>query len=98
MATADGEKKLPLLKILNVSLDYCLENFKAVAGFSAVNLLFLLVTLRLPGGYGNPLFLIWLVFYYVFWCFFFRFYFNRRPYLMFRKIFDSLVPSTKFCF
>ena len=45
MATADGEKKLPLLKILNVSLDYCLENFKAVAGFSAVNLLFLLVTL-----------------------------------------------------
>lgn len=62
MATADGEKKLPLLKILNVSLDYCLENFKAVAGFSAVNLLFLLVTLLLPGGYGNPLFLIWLVF------------------------------------
>lgn len=56
MATADGEKKLPLLKILNVSLDYCLENFKAVAGFSAVNLLFLLVTLLLPGGYGNPLF------------------------------------------
>ena len=50
MATADGEKKLPLLKILNVSLDYCLENFKAVAGFSAVNLLFLLVTLLLPGG------------------------------------------------
>lgn len=98
MATADGEKKLPLLKILNVSLDYCLENFKAVAGFSAVNLLFLLVTLRLPGGYGNPLFLIWLVFYYVFWCFFFRFYFNRRPYLMFRKIFDSLVPSTKILF
>ena len=43
MATADGEKKLPLLKILNVSLDYCLENFKAVAGFSAVNLLFSLV-------------------------------------------------------
>ena len=98
MATADGEKKLPLLKILNVSLDYCLENFKAVAGFSAVNLLFLLVTLLLPGGYGNPLFLIWLVFYYVFWCFFFRFYFNRRPYLMFRKIFDSLVPSTKILF
>ena len=98
MVDVDGKKKLPLLKILNVSLDYCLENFKAVAGFSAVNLLFLLITLLLPGGYANPLFLIWLVFYYVFWCFFFRFYFNRRPYWLLRKIFDSLVPSTKILF
>ena len=98
MATVDGEKKLPLFKILNVSLDYCLEKFKTMVGFSAVNLLFLLITLLLPGGYANPIFLIWLAFYYVFWCFFFRFYFNRQPYLMFRKIFDSLVPSTKILF
>lgn len=98
MATVDGAKKLPLWKILNVSLDYCLQNVKVVAGFSLLNLLFLLLTLLLPGGYANPLFLIWLIFYYVFWCFFFRFYFNRRPYLMPRKIFDSLVPSTKILF
>ena len=98
MATVDSAKKLPLWKILNVSLDYCLQNVKVVVGFSLLNLLFLLLTLLLPGGYANPLFLIWLIFYYVFWCFFFRFYFNRRPYLMPRKIFDSLVPSTKILF
>lgn len=29
---------------------------------------------------------------------FFRFYYNRRPYLLTHKIFDSLVPSTKILF
>ncbi len=44
---------------------------------------------------GNVLFLLWSIGFYVFWCFFFRFYYNRRPYLLIRKIADSLIPSTK---
>ena len=94
----DNVRKLPLLKILDASVDYCVENVKSVSAFVVVNLLFLLSSLLLPGGYANPLFLIWLAVYYVFWCYFFRFYFNRKPYLMFRKICDSLVPSTKILF
>lgn len=94
----DNNRKLPLLKILDASVDYCVENVKSVSAFVVVNLLFLLASLLLPGGYANPMFLVWLVVYYVFWCYFFRFYFNRKPYLMFKKICDSLVPSTKILF
>lgn len=95
MTNSAEEKKLPLLRIAEVSLDYCLDNWRAVGGFVLVNMIFLLVAVQLRGGYANPLFLIWVIFYYIFWCYFFRFYFNRKPYLMFGKIFDSLVPSTK---
>ena len=94
----DNNRKLPLLKILDASVDYCVENVKSVSAFVVVNLLFLLASLLLPGGYANPMFLVWLAVYYVFWCYFFRFYFNRKPYLMFKKICDSLVPSTKILF
>lgn len=94
----DNNRKLPLMKILDASVDYCVENVKSVSAFVVVNLLFLLVSLLLPGGYANPMFLVWLAVYYVFWCYFFRFYFNRKPYLMFKKICDSLVPSTKILF
>ena len=94
----DNNRKLPLMKILDASVDYCVENVKSVSAFVTVKLLFLLVSLLLPGGYANPMFLVWLAVYYVFWCYFFRFYFNRKPYLMFKKICDSLVPSTKILF
>ncbi len=94
----DNNRKLPLMKILDASVDYCVENVKSVSAFVTVNLLFLLASLLLPGGYANPMFLVWLAVYYVFWCYFFRFYFNRKPYLMFKKICDSLVPSTKILF
>lgn len=95
---SDSERKLPLLEILDASVDYCVENVKAVSAFVCTNLLFLLVSFLLPGGYAHPMFLVWLAVYYVFWCYFFRFYFNRKPYLMFKKICDSLVPSTKILF
>lgn len=95
---SDSERKLPLLEILDASVDYCVENVKAVSAFVCANLLFLLVSFLLPGGYAHPMFLVWLAVYYVFWCYFFRFYFNRKPYLMFKKICDSLVPSTKILF
>lgn len=32
---------------------------------------------------------------YVFWSYFFRFYFNRRPYLEWQPIVSSMIPSTK---
>lgn len=47
---------------------------------------------------GNVIFLIWTIVFYIFWCFFFRFYYDRKPYILFKKIADSLVPSTKILF
>ncbi len=44
---------------------------------------------------GNILFLLWSIGFYIFWCFFFRFYYNRHPYLLLKKIAESLIPSTK---
>ena len=36
----DNNRKLPLLKILDASVDYCVENVKSVSAFVVVNLLF----------------------------------------------------------
>ncbi len=44
------------------------------------------------------LFVFWCVLYYLFSCYFFRFYYHRKPYLLTQKIFDSLIPSTKILF
>ena len=44
---------------------------------------------------GSLLFIVWCAIYYLFWCCFFRFYYQRKPYVLTPKIFDSLIPSTK---
>ena len=50
------------------------------------------------GGMGSLLFIVWCAIYYLFWCCFFRFYYQRKPYVLTPKIFDSLIPSTKILF
>lgn len=83
------------MKILRVSVEYFRDNLKSMLTFTLISLLLLIASFQFMGGSSNPLFLLWAIVYYVFWCFFFRFYFKRKPYLMVRKIFNSLIPSTK---
>ena len=52
----------------------------------------------LPNGFSNPFSLLWAVGYYVFWCVFFRFYYQKKPYLSWRKVFSSAIPSSKMVF
>lgn len=116
MANDESIKKLPVRRILEISVEYVRNNLKTMMAFTLANFFLLVLGIEiirplaaflLPqvsvGGIGvdligNVAFLLWSAGFYIFWCFFFRFYYDRHPYLMFRKIFDSLVPSTKILF
>lgn len=98
MAEETTDKALPLIKVFKAAADY-IEEFPArFSLFAAINWLFLLIGFDYMGGWSNPLFLVWTIFYYLFWCFFFRLHYGRKPYFSAGKIFDSLVPSTKILF
>jgi hypothetical protein len=51
--------------------------------------------LKSLGGVSNPLSILWIIAYYMFWCWFYRYYYNQKPYLLSKVIFSSLSPSTK---
>lgn len=97
MENKETIKKFPLTDTFVNSWDYCRNNWKSMAVFTLINWVFLVVGLKL-NGIGNLWFVLWCAVYYLFWCYFFRFYFDRKPYLLTGKIFDSLVPSTKILF
>lgn len=90
-------KVFPLTDVFFSSWDYCVKNWKSMALFALVNWLMLVAGLKLM-GIGNLWFVLWCAIYYLYWCYFFRFYFDRKPYLLTGKIFDSLIPSTKILF
>lgn len=98
MENKEITKTFPVAETFLASWRYCRENRRHIAVFTLVNWLLLLLGFKFMGGTGNILFIFWCVLYYLFSCFFFRFYYNRRPYLLTHKIFDSLVPSTKILF
>ena len=52
----------------------------------------------LPGGFSNPISLVWSLGYFVFWCVFFRIYYQKKPYFCFSKICASAIPSSKMIF
>ncbi len=88
-----------LLKIKDLLVDGCrywYEKRKVMLGFTAVNFLFLsAVGQRVSDSLW---FLLWATAYYLFSCFFFRYYFKRTPYILTTKIFHSLVPASKIVF
>ena len=59
------------------------------------NWAYLLIFKAIHGGISNPLSLLWLIGYYIFWCVFYRYYYGLRPYFFFKAISGSLRPSTK---
>ncbi len=98
MSTNNTIKIFPAMDCLRQSWNYVNANQKVFGLFSFVNFLLLSLGFKLLGGMGSIWFVFWCVGYYWFTCFFFRFYFGRKPYFLSKKVVDSLVPSTKILF
>lgn len=86
--------KLKLLPLLKESFAYMVSNKQFVLCVTVVNMVYMLLFKSL-GGIANPFSILWLVAYYVFWCWFYRYYYDLRPYISGKIIFGSLSPSTK---
>ena len=69
----DDTKVLPVWGILEKTYLYLKTNEKDLRPFWIVHFLLCAVFNLLPGGFSNPISLIWSLLYYVFWCVFFRF-------------------------
>lgn len=91
----DGLKKLPVAFILTSSFHYFNSKPLAMLIFTVLNYITVLIGVH---TWRTPAFFILLVFAYVLWCYFFRFYFNKKPYLQFKSMGSSLAPSTKILF
>ena len=88
-------KTLSLKHLFIDSANYCVNKWHEMALFSIINVIFLIVGFKILNAWHDRMFLLWLVPYYVFWYYFFRFYFGRKPYMMTLKIFGTLLPSTR---
>lgn len=98
MENKETIKKFPVTEIFFGSWDYCRDNYRSMLVFTIANWLLLVLGFKIMGGMGSLLFIVWCILYYLFWCYFFRFFYKRKPYLLTHKIFDSLIPSTKILF
>jgi len=86
---------ISLKRLFINSIKYGLRKWHELSLFTVVHILLLIVGFKFINGWHDKLFLLWIVPYYMFWCFFFRFYFDRKPYVMTTMIFDTLLPSTR---
>ena len=82
----------PLLKEVN---SYIIANPLFSLCIFVVNMCYLLVFKSIENGLSNPLSMIWIITYYIFWCAFYRYYYHQKPYVFTKAIFGSLSPSTK---
>lgn len=83
---------LSLLKEVN---SYIFANPLFSLCIFVVNMLYMLIYKSIENGISNPLSIIWIVSYYIFWCAFYRYYYHQKPYIFSKNIFGSLAPSTK---
>lgn len=95
---ADKVKKLQLTDILKQSYLYMRLHENSLRPIWLIHILFCVIFNFLPGGFTNPISLLWSVCYYIFWCAFFRFYYQKKPYLCASKICASAIPSSKMIF
>ena len=85
-------RKLPLSKILSATNTHCLLNIKQSILFICIA--YMITALALfswKTGFFWPI----LVFMYILWGMFFRFYLGRKPYFDLSAFFNSMIPSTK---
>ena len=85
-------KKLPLKSILISSLRYCLGDRKKSLSFTCIAYVLGILALL---SWKSLLFWPVLFLIYVAWGTFFRYYLNRKPYIDWRALLNSMVPSTK---
>ena len=96
-------KKKPLIKMHFTQIfrevnHYIAANPMFVLCVCVVNMVYMLLLKAIPGGIQNPAFIVWILTYYVFWCFFYRYYYGLKPYFSNKAIFGSLAPSSKALF
>lgn len=83
---------LSVKKVLIESAFYCRDNWLMMLMFAAVNYMLLVAGFAL---WSTVLFLPLAVVAYLFWSYFFRFYFQKTPYLQLKPLLNSLMPSSK---
>lgn len=98
MSTNNTIKIFPAWDCVLQAWNYVQTNKRVFGLFVLANFLLLICGFKLLGGLGSIWFVFWCVAYYWFTCFFFRFYFGRKPYFFSKKVVDSMVPSTKILF
>ena len=77
---------------------YIASNKIFVLCVCAVNMVYMLCLKAIPGSMQNPISIAWFVTYYMFWCFFYRYYYGLKPYFFSRAMLGSLAPSSKALF
>lgn len=92
MVNEETFKKLPIMATINASVEYFCEHIRIMLLFSGLNYITLVLGFY---SWQKPIFWPLLFVIYVFWSFFFRFYFKRKPYLLLKPMISSMIPSSK---
>ena len=93
--TNQNIKSIPLKRIFSEVLAYIVQKPDELLAFSIINFAFMSIFGMFISKTSDYLFLPWVCAYYAFWFGFFRYYYNKRPYVFTKNIFGTLVPSTK---
>ena len=88
-------QKITFKQIVGDAIEYWNKHRFVMIGASFILLLFLEIGFCLLGGWSNPFFLLWGILFYLFWFAFYRFMFERQPYLICGRLWESLIPATK---
>lgn len=88
----EKRKYLPVFHILCSSGAYFKSKLIAMTVFSLLNYVSILLGVY---TWRTAAFFVVLIFAYALWSYFFRFYFDKKPYLEFKSMTSSLSPSTK---
>lgn len=94
----EAKRELSIDFVIAQVISYLKQKPDEFALASIVNFAFLGMFSIFVKTISGSLFLPWVCAYYAFWFAFFRFYYNKKPYLMTKQIFGTLVPSTKILF
>lgn len=86
--------KLSTTKLVIESAEYMIKNYKSMSVFCLICYVFMCSS-KLFGGWQRPEFLIILAIAYIALVYFFRFYFNKKPFFQLKSVGKSLIPSTK---
>ncbi len=89
---SDTRKILPVADVLTQSFQYFRKKPQLVAIFSVLNYF---ITLAGIYTWSTPVFFAVLIIGYAFWSYFFRFYFDKKPYFQTKSMTSSLAPSVK---
>lgn len=90
--THEKNKQLPISHILRSSFNFFNSKPLTMLIFSVLNYITILVGVY---TWSTPAFLLLAVVAYIFWSYFFRFYFGKKPYFQSKSMVSSLAPSTK---